>query len=182
MIALLNQIPSETKIKKHLRKMIFGKNIFCPHCRSRKIYVSESRYRCRNCRKPFSLLSGTWLSDMKLLLRTFWTLLWCWTQKVPVLQTTKLCHVSEKTVRHWFRQFRLHLPEFEPILQGQIQMDEAYFKSLSLIMAKQVGSKNWLIRLFLKIRLTGGKQLIFYFNSSSQRAVCRLMEPVFTKE
>jgi len=72
MIALLNQIPTETKIKKHLKKIIFGKNVFCPHCRSRKAYVSEGRYRCPRCRKPFSLLSGTWLSGMKLSLRTFW--------------------------------------------------------------------------------------------------------------
>lgn len=150
MIALLNQIPSEAKIRKYLKRIIFGKNIFCPHCRSRKVYVSEKRYRCRKCRKPFSLLSGTWLSEMKLSLRTFWTLLWCWTQKVPVLQTQKLCHVSEKTVRHWFRQFRLHLPEFEPILQGQVQMDEAYFKKLSLIMAKQVGSKKLAYQIIFK--------------------------------
>ena len=142
MIALLNQIPSTAKIKKQLRKIIFGQNMFCPRCRSRKVYVSESRYRCRQCRQPFSLLSGTWLANMKLSYRTFWALLWCWTQRVPVLQTQKLCHVSEVTTRHWFRQFRLHLPVLEPILQGQIQMDEAYFKSLSLIMAKQVGSRK----------------------------------------
>src|SRR3989338_10777801 len=79
---------------------------------------------------------------MKLSLRTFWALLWCWTQQIPVLQTQKLCHVKEGAVYHWFRQFRLHLPDFEPILQGKIQMDEAYFKSLSLVMAKQVGSKK----------------------------------------
>jgi len=79
---------------------------------------------------------------MKLSLRTFWALLWCWTQQIPVLQTQKLCHVSDPTIRHWFRQFRLHLPQFEPILEGIVQMDEAYFKSLSLIMAKQVGSKK----------------------------------------
>lgn len=142
MIASINQIPSEVKIKKHLRKIIFGQNMFCPHCRSRKIYRSEDRYRCHKCRRPFTLLSGTWLKDMKLSLRTFWALLWCWTQKVPVLQTIKLCHVSEKTTRHWFRQFRLHLPQFEEILEGTAQMDEAYFKSLSLIMAKQQGSRK----------------------------------------
>jgi len=149
-IAQLNQIPSEAKIRKHLRRIIFGKNVFCPHCRSRNVYASEGRYRCRKCRKPFSLLSGTWLSDMKLSLRTFWALLWCWTQRVPILQTQKLCHVSEKTVRGWFRQFRLHLPEFEPILAGKIQMDEAYFKSLSLIMAKQMGSKKLAHQLVFK--------------------------------
>ena len=120
MIALLNQIPSETKIKKHLRKIIFGGHLFCPCCHSRQVYTSENRYRCRKCRKPFTLLSGTWLHGMKLSLRTFWALLWCWTQKIPVLQTIKLCHVSEITVIYWFRQFRLHLPEFEPILAGKV--------------------------------------------------------------
>jgi transposase len=171
MIASLNQIPSDAQIKKHLRKIIFGKNLFCPHCRSRNIYVSENRYRCRRCRKPFSLLSGTWLSEMKLSLRTFWGLLWCWTQKVPVLQTVKLCHVSEKTVRHWFRQFRLHLPEFEPILKGQIQMDEAYFKSLSLLMAKQVGSKKLAFEIIFKnsVNKTEATRFIYqYIQPKSQ--------------
>ncbi|MDP3741094.1 MAG: transposase [bacterium] len=36
----------------------------------------------------------------------------------------------------------MHLPVFEPILEGKVQMDEAYFKNLSLILAKQVGTRN----------------------------------------
>ena len=163
MIALLNQIPSEAKIRKYLRKIIFGKNLFCPHCHSRKVYRSENRYRCRSCRKPFTLFSGTWLRGMKLSLRTFWTLLWCWTQKVPVLQTKKLCHVNEKTIHYWFRQFRLHLPQFEPILQGCIQMDEAYFKSLSLIMAKQVGSRKLAHQVLLKNSVNKNEAASFLF-------------------
>lgn len=142
MIASLNQIPSETKIKKQLRKIIFGRHLFCPRCHSRQVQVSENRYRCKKCRRPFSLLSGTWLKNMKLSLRTTYALLWCWTQRVPVLQTQKLCHLSEQAVRHWFRQFRLNLPDFEHILTDKVQMDEAYFRNLSLIMAKQVGAKK----------------------------------------
>jgi len=142
MIAFLNQIPSEAKIKKQLRRIIFGQNVFCPFCRSRQVFVSEKRYRCRRCRKPFTLLSGTWLKGMKISLRTFYALLWCWTQKVPVLQTEKFCHLSEKAVTYWFRQFRLHLPQLEPILSGQVQMDEAYFKGLSLLMAKQMNTRQ----------------------------------------
>lgn len=140
MIALLNQIPSEAQIKKQLRKIIFGHNMHCPLCHSRQILKSETRYRCKRCRNPFSLLSNTWLSNMKLSYRTFWALLWCYCNQVPVKQTTKLCHLSEVSVYHWFRAFRLHLPDFEPILEGKVQMDEAYFKNLSLLLAKQVGS------------------------------------------
>lgn len=163
MIALLNQIPSEAQIKKHLRRIIFGKNVFCPRCHSRKVFVSQNRYRCRKCRRPFSLLSDTWLSNMKLSLRTFWSLLWCWTQKVPVLQTVKLCHVSEKTTRYWFRQFRLHLPELEPILTDKVQMDEAYFKNLSLLMAKQIGSKKLAHRIIFKNSVDRKEAMHFLF-------------------
>ena len=163
MIALLNQIPSEAKIKKHLRKIIFGSHLFCPRCHSRQVYASEGRYRCRKCRKPFSLLSGTWLSGMKISLRTFWALLWCWTQRVPVKQTHKLCHVSENAVRDWFRLFRLHLPNFEPILEGKVQMDEAYFKSLSLVMAKQVDSRKVAHRIIFKNSVDKNEAAEFLF-------------------
>jgi transposase-like protein len=142
MISNLRQFPSEAQIRKELKRIVFGKNLFCPWCQSRKVYRSEHRYRCRACRKPFTLLSGTWLKDMKLSLRTWYALLWCWTQKVPVLQTTRLCQVSEEAVYRWFREFRLHLPQLEPILSGNVQMDEAYFRSLSLVMAKQVGTRR----------------------------------------
>jgi transposase-like protein len=150
MIALLNQIPTEAQIKKQLRTIIYGKNMFCPWCRSRKIRASDKRYWCSVCRKHFSLLTGTWLSSMKLNLRTWYALLWCWTNKVPVLQTKKLCHVGEESVRYWFRAFRIHLPAFDAVLEGCVQMDEAYFRKLSLIMAKQIGSKKLAYQMVLK--------------------------------
>src|SRR3989344_1814269 len=142
MIVLLKQFPSEAKLRKELRRIIFGSNLFCPWCRSRSVKASEGRYWCRKCRRHFSLLSGTWLRDLKLSLRTWYALLWCWTQRVPVLQTQKLCHMSEESVYHWFREFRLHLPQLEPLLQGRVQMDEAYFKGLSLLLAKEVGTRK----------------------------------------
>src|SRR3989338_193210 len=150
MIALINKIPSEVKIKKQLRRIIFGGHLFCPRCHLRKVYRSEGRYRCSKCRRPFSLLTGTWLQGLKLSLRTLWALLWCWVNKVPVLQTEKLCQVSEETVRHWFCEFRRHLPEFEPILSGEVQMDEAYFKKLSLVMAKQVDTRKLAYEIIFK--------------------------------
>lgn len=150
MIALLNQIPSEAQILKEIRHIRFGKNLCCVHCRSRQVYKSEHRYRCKRCRKPFTLLSGTWLAGTKLSLRTVYALLWCWTQKVPVQQTAKLCHVSEVSVYGWFRQFRTYLPVFEPILEGTVQMDEAYFKQVALVLAKQVGTSKLAYQIIFK--------------------------------
>lgn len=112
MIALLNQIPSEAKIRKQLKKIVFGHNMSCPHCRSRKTFRSENRYRCKKCRKPFTILSGTWLKDMKIHLRTFYALLWCWTQQIPVRQTEKLCHINEETAYHWVWSISLTFARF----------------------------------------------------------------------
>ena len=61
--------------------------------------------------------------------------------KVPVQQTAKTVpYAGEETVYHWFRQFRLRLPYFEPILE----VWSKWMKPISrifLIMAKQIGSK-----------------------------------------
>ena len=150
MIARINQVPSDSKIRKQLRHLIFGSHLFCPRCHSRAVQRSEHRYRCRSCRTPFTLLSGTWLASMKLSLRTWYALLWCWINQIPVLQTEKLCHVGEEAVYYWFRQFRLHLPDMAPILAGKVQMDEAYFRSLSLLMAKQIGTREIAHRILAK--------------------------------
>lgn len=138
----LKQIPSEAQIKKYLRRIVFGKNVFCPNCRSRKVWRSEQRYRCPDCRIRFSLTSHTWLADMKLPLQQWWMLLWCWTVRMPVLQTESLTKLSEKAVRHWYAQFRLHLPEEVHILERIVQMDEAYGRGWCLLMAKQIGTRK----------------------------------------
>ncbi len=143
-MSILHQVPTETKIKSELKKVIFGKKLFCPRCGSRRIKKYEGRYRCKHCRKPFSLKSVCWLKGMKLSLRTFWLLLWCWVKKVPLDQTAELCGVSKPTVRRWYERFRCHIPveNLSSIrLSGIVQMDEAYKggkkKGYSIIGAKQ---------------------------------------------
>lgn len=141
----LKQIPSQTKINKFIRTVVYGKHIFCPRCKNRNIVRSNTRYYCKKCRRRFSLLSHTWLSNMKLPLQIWWLILWCWTTQIPVKQTMALSNVSEKGVRHWFDQFRIHLPADQKILKAVVQLDEAYFgyfKKKTLIMAKQTGTRK----------------------------------------
>jgi len=138
----LNQIPSEVQIRKYLRRILFGKNVFCPKCRSRNIFRSENRYFCPRCRTHFSLLSQTWLSGMKISLEKFWLILWCWTTQIPVRQAGTLTKLSEEAVRHWYDLFRSHLPLNTAILERIVQLDEAYGRGWSLIMAKQQGTRK----------------------------------------
>jgi transposase-like protein len=139
----LKQIPSEAKINKYLKQAIFGgKYPFCPVCHKTNPLRYEDRYRCRRCRAKFSVLSHTWLANMKLPLQQWWMLLWCWTKRIPVKQTEDLTHLSEKAVRHWYDQFRNHLPEEYHVLETIVQLDEAYFRNWCLIMGKQIGSRK----------------------------------------
>ncbi len=138
----LKQVPSEAQIRKYLRHILFGKNVFCPKCRSRQVISEKNRYWCKSCRNRFSLLSETWLSNMKLDLQKWWLTLWSWTTAIPVKQSMSLTHLSEKAIRHYFGLFRDHLPEEHHILERIIQLDEAFFKEHFLIMAKQKGSRK----------------------------------------
>ena len=152
----LKQIQSEAQIKKLLRRIVFGRNISCPDCQTRDVLKSEDRFWCRKCRIRFSLLSHTWLSNLKLPLQTFWLVLWCWTAQVPVRQTALLTRLSTVTIYHWFEVFSSHLPEDKELLEHLVQLDEAYFGSMSkntikaLFLGKQVGSRKLAYRIVNK--------------------------------
>lgn len=154
---ILHQIPSEKSIKHTLRKLVFGRFIFCPICHTRQVKKSENRYRCKLCRKPFSLTSVIpWLKGLKLPLQEFWLILWCWISKVPVDQTVRISGRSEVTVRRWFNKFRDNLPQdlIDSIrLETTVQIDEAYRKGYAIIGAKEEkrGEKNKESKIVLKV-------------------------------
>lgn len=138
----INQIPSERQIKKFIRRIVFGKNVSCPECRSRKVVVFERRYRCRSCRCKFTLISHTWLKGMKLSYEKLWCVLWAWTASIPVVQMQELTGLSRQAVARWHDLFREHLPKDHVILGKVVQLDEAYFKGWSLVMGKEKGTRK----------------------------------------
>jgi len=81
-----------------------------------------------------------------------------------------LCDLSEPTVRHWFRVFRSKLPEITDILEGKVQMDEAYFKKISLVMAKQVGQRSIAYQVLTKNSVTKTDAVNFLFQYVAPRS------------
>lgn len=145
MSSILHQAPSEIQIRRELKRLVFGKTLFCPHCHYSGIKKYETRYRCKRCRKWFSLTSITWLKGTKLPIRTVWLILWAWLKKVPQDQASELSGVSRKTISRWYAKFRNHLPQDHLLnirLSQKIQMDEAYRGNYSIIGAKQIGTRN----------------------------------------
>lgn len=148
-MSILRQVPSKAMMQRELKKVVFGDHLFCPRCGDRRIKKYENRYRCKTCRKPFSLTSVTWLRGMKISLDVFWTLLWCWTRKYSLDQATDLAQVSKPTARRWYEKFREHIPvqQLQEVrLSGIIQMDEAYRggkkKGFAIVGAKEKRGKT----------------------------------------
>lgn len=79
---------------------------------------------------------------MKLSFQKFWLILWSWTTQIPVKQAMALTELSEAAIRHWYDLFRTHLPDNRLILERIVQLDEAYFKRWTLMMAKQQGTRK----------------------------------------
>lgn len=124
----MTTIPTEKKIIKHLKQIIFGSRVKCLCCNSRKLiwYEQEKRWFCRRCRKKFSIKSVSWLNNMKLSYAELWILIDCWQHKLNIQQTIKRTKLSERTIRLWYRKFREHLPQSKIYLKGQIEVDEMY--------------------------------------------------------
>lgn len=122
-------IPTEKKIIKHLKQIIFGNRIKCLCCNSRKLiwYEQEKRWFCKRCRKKFSLKSVSWLKNMKLGYTELWLLIDCWQTKLNIQQTMNKTHLSERTIRHWYSKFRSNLPRLNIYLKGEVEIDEMYF-------------------------------------------------------
>ncbi len=170
----LEQIPTETNIRKFLKKILFGAHLFCPQCRSYDIRRFERRYRCRKCRLRFSLLSHTWLKDLKISPGKFWLILWCWTKQIPVKQTQDIALLSEKGVRHWFDLFRRNLPENKEVLEHIVQLDEAYFGRfgrVALLLGKQIGTRKLAYQI---LRYHPSKQDTFAFVKANLKPDTRL--------
>ena len=166
MIFHLNQIPSEAKIRKELRKLIFGKNVTCPRCRTQQVKVSEQRYWCKRCRIHFSLLSSTYLKSLKLALRTLWAILWCFVNAIPVKQARSLTNLSEEAVRRAYDLFRAQIPEEDAILQHNVQLDEAFFfgrQGKAFMLAKQVGTREhaWAVHPTVHLNRTHATGFLF---------------------
>lgn len=152
---LLSQFPEEKQALKNLKKIVFGNHVKCPYCgRKRHVVVLNKNklWRCRKCRRRFSLTSINWLKGMKISTTKLWMLIWCWQKKLAVFQTMELCQISIPTVRRYYELFRdnLQVNCDDIILEGEIQMDEMFVKGAFILGAKDTIRKKIKLNVVIK--------------------------------
>ena len=125
----LNAVKSHNVIIDELEKNNSHK---CPHCQSDRLgrWGSQSglqRFRCRDCRKCFNILTGTplarlrhkerWLDYNQSLI-----------EGLTVRKAAERCRVDKTTSFRWRHRFLTNMADMKPTgLTGIVEADETYF-------------------------------------------------------
>lgn len=102
---MLGDASGEQGAIKCLRAILWGTNdvnVRCPYCASIKVYhFSDNRkHKCANCRKQFSIKSGTIFEGSKVQLHKWLSTIWLITSQKKGITSTQLAkeiEVSQKT-------------------------------------------------------------------------------------
>ena len=137
-ILQLNQlIPDEAAAVKLISDARWPNGPVCPHCDSTSVQTGATHpsqpYRCRSCRKRFSVKTGTLMANSRLSVRT-WVLA-CYLmgghpKGVSSLQLARDLGISRKTA--WFLGHRIReaFNDSLPLMTGTVEVDETYIGGL----------------------------------------------------
>jgi transposase-like protein len=117
----------------HFKAIRWRNGQFCPHCGHDKIYTlkNRNRYKCAQCKLPFSILVGTIFENTKLPLRVWFGALWLLMNHPKGIASTTLAKdlgITQKSA--WFVLHRLryaaNTQSFNKPLTGIVEVDETY--------------------------------------------------------
>ena len=135
LIDFFDTIPSEEAAEEFLGSLIWPDGPRCPRCGGDKVYEpggkAPMKYRCRPCRRYFSLRSGTVMRDSTVSYRKWLVALYLMTTNLEGFTAMKLksnLTVRHKTAWHMAHRIREALKEQRPDkLAGEIvEIDETW--------------------------------------------------------
>lgn len=125
-MSILSNIPSNCQIKAQLRRICLKKGIHCPRCNRRYDCIYNNQYYCKKCRYKFTLKRCLFTAYSKLSYKDIWIMLYCWLHEYSQQDTHHLTGLSYTTIRRWYMKFRSLIPNTNHILQGIVEVDEAF--------------------------------------------------------
>ncbi len=104
---------------------------YCPHCGCTTIYTFKGgkRYRCKGCKKDFTIKTGTLFGESKLPLRKWFIAIYLLSTSgkgISSIQLAKQVGVTQKTA--WFMDHRIResMKQDKTPLKGIVELDETY--------------------------------------------------------
>lgn len=139
--ALREAAQDETKAVEFLEAQRWGSDPACPRCGDTSVYRMRSkdgqreknyRWRCRGCKKMYSVRTGLVFEESRLPLRVWVHAFWraCSSKKgVSALQISRECEISYKSALFLMHRIRFAMatdPGSVPKLTGTVEADETY--------------------------------------------------------
>ncbi len=138
LIELMDMIPDEAAARKWFEGVVWpdGEK-FCLRCGSTKVYCCKHRtmpYRCSDCRKYFSVKTGTAIESSNLPLRKWVLAIYLESTSLKGVASMKLYRdvgVTQRTAWFMLQRIREALKgELAAAFKGPVEVDEAYFGGL----------------------------------------------------
>lgn len=128
------KFPNEEAARKYFEQRRWGHESICGHCGSASVVECKNHkpmpYRCKDCRKHFSVRTGTVLAESRLPLQKWLLAIYMLTSArkgIPSTQMARELGVTQKTA--WFLAQRIRetwLKDHDDHMDGQVQVDETY--------------------------------------------------------
>ncbi len=125
--------PNEKSAQDYFEKLRWRNGVKCSHCHSNRIAIIKNKtpqpYRCKDCRKFFSVRTGTILTSSKLPLHTW---LYCAylmsvaKKGISSLQLSRELGITQKTAWILSQKIREIWKPSEAPLSGIVEVDETY--------------------------------------------------------
>ncbi len=133
-VQFFNRFPDEQSAREHVERLRWGDNPICVHCGSVNVsHVKNEKpqpYRCKDCRKHFSVKTGTIFHSCKLGLRECLYAMYLMTvskKGVSSCQLARELGCTQKTAWYLEQRIREAYEQGGQMLTGTIEADETYF-------------------------------------------------------
>lgn len=126
-------VPNEEAARKWFEAHMFADGLFCPRCHSDNVTAVRSErpmpYRCKTCKKYFSVRTGTVMEDSRLPLRKWLFAMYALTTCIKGVSSMKLArdlNVTQKTAWHLAQRIREAWITGNGLLGKTVEVDETY--------------------------------------------------------
>ncbi len=133
LVQLMDMFPSDEAAERWFMDVRWPDGVRCPKCGSHNIQERPTRkpqpYRCRSCRKDFSLKTGTLMQGSPLGYRVWVLALFLCSTNLKSVASMKLhrdLDVTQKTAWHLAHRLRETWSDNIPVFSGPVEADETF--------------------------------------------------------
>jgi len=129
----MQRIPDDEVAENYLVQLRWRGEVECPHCQSKRISVTKDRkpqpYRCKDCRKHFSVRTNTVMAQSNIGLHKFLYAVYLMSvhrKGIASLQLAREIGISQKSAWYLGMRIRKAWEQKGGLFAGPVEVDETY--------------------------------------------------------